>query len=128
MRALDAAVPGGQGQLCKMDDQVLVVLVTAPTMDEAARLGRALVEERLAACANLVPGIRSIYRWQDVMQDDAEVLLVIKTTGSMWHKLQQRVAELHSYQTPEVLALPVEHGAPAYLHWLGGQVGTETNA
>ncbi len=108
-----------------MDDQVLAVLVTAPTMDEAARLGRTVVEERLAACANLVPGVRSIYRWQDVVQDDAEVLLVIKTTGSMWNRLLQRIVELHSYQTPEVLALPIRHGAPAYLHWLGAQVGTE---
>lgn len=110
-----------------MDDQVLVVLVTAPTMDEAARLGRALVEERLAACANLVPGIRSIYCWQDAVQDDAEVLLMIKTAGSMWHKLQQRVVELHSYETPEVLALPTAYGAPAYLQWLGAQLGTEMN-
>ncbi len=110
-----------------MDEQVLVVLVTAPTMDEAARLGRALVEERLAACANLVPGIRSIYRWQDAVQDDTEVLLVIKTAGSMWYKLQQRVVELHSYETPEVLALPVAYGTPAYRQWLGAQLGTEMN-
>lgn len=108
-----------------MGDQVLVVLVTAPTMDEAVRLGRAVVEERLAACANLVPGVRSIYRWQDVVHDDAEVLLVIKTTASMWDTLLQRVVALHSYETPEVLALPVGQGSPAYLNWLGAQVGME---
>ena len=108
-------------------DPVLVALVTVPTMDEAARLGRALVDERLAACANLVPGIRSIYRWQDSVHDDPEVLLVIKTTAPMWDKLMHRVVELHSYETPEVLALPVVDGAPAYLHWLRAQVGLEVN-
>ena len=110
-----------------MSDQVLVVLVTAPTMDEAVQLGRALVTERLAACANLIPGIRSIYRWQDVVQDEAEVLLVIKTTAPLWDTLRERVAELHSYETPEVLALPSIQGAEPYLQWLRAQVGTEVD-
>lgn len=110
-----------------MADQVLVVLVTAPTMDEAALLGRTLVAERLAACANLIPGVRSIYRWQDVVQDDTEVLLVIKTTAPMWDTLRQRVAALHSYDTPEVLALPIIQGAEGYLQWLRAQVGTEVD-
>ena len=108
-----------------MSEETLVVLVTAPTMEEAARLGRALVEERLAACANLVPGLRSIYRWQGAIQDDAEVLLLIKTTSAHVDRLTQRTVELHSYETPEVLALPVAGGSPAYLQWLSMQVGPE---
>ncbi len=108
-----------------MGEQALIVLVTAPTMDEAAELGRALVDERLAACASVIPGMRSIYRWQGVVQDDSEVLLVIKTTLALWSRLADRVAELHSYETPEVLALPIAAGAPRYLHWLAAQVNPE---
>jgi periplasmic divalent cation tolerance protein len=108
-----------------MSEESLVVLVTAPTMEEAAQLGRALVEERLAACANLVPGLRSIYRWQGAVQDDAEVLLLIKTTSAYLERLTQRIVELHSYETPEVLALPVAGGSLAYLQWLSRQVGPE---
>ncbi|HEX6292651.1 MAG TPA: divalent-cation tolerance protein CutA [Herpetosiphonaceae bacterium] len=108
-----------------MSDTTLVVLVTAPTIEEAAQLGRALVEERLAACANLVPGLRSIYRWQGAIQDDAEVLLLIKTSATHLDQLTQRIVELHSYETPEVLALPVVGGSSAYLQWLAMQVGPE---
>lgn len=111
-----------------MNDQVRVLLVTAPTMDEAARLGRALVEERLAACANIVPGLRSIYRWQDSVQDDAEVLLIIKTTAAFEARVTERVLALHSYDTPEVLVLPVVGGAEPYLNWLGAQVGSREAA
>ncbi len=105
-----------------MSEQVLIVLVTTPSMEEGAQLGRTLVEERLAACANLVPGIRSIYRWQGVVQDESEVLLVIKTTADCWSRLAEGVAELHSYETPEVLALPVAAGAATYLSWLNAEV------
>jgi periplasmic divalent cation tolerance protein len=108
-----------------MSDETLVVLVTAPNDDEAARLGRALVEERLAACANLVPGLRSIYRWQGSVHDDAETLLIIKTTAERCARLTQRVIELHPYETPEVLALPVVAGSDAYLAWLRAQVAPE---
>jgi periplasmic divalent cation tolerance protein len=108
-----------------MSEETVVAMVTAPTMEEAAQLGRMLVEERLAACANLVPGLRSIYRWQDAVQDDAEVLLLIKTTANVFDRLAQRIQELHSYDIPEVLALPVVAGLPAYLQWLTAQVGPE---
>lgn len=108
-----------------MSVESLVVLVTAPEMETAARIGRALVEERLAACANLVPGLRSIYRWQDVIHDDAEALLIIKTTAACLEQLTARVIELHPYATPEVLALPVVGGSTAYLGWLSQQVQPE---
>ena len=96
----------------------LVVLVTAGSADEAAAIARALVEERLAACANVVPGIRSIYRWEGAVHDDAEVLLVVKTRADRFEALARRVGELHSYDVPEVIALPVVAGSARYLAWL----------
>jgi periplasmic divalent cation tolerance protein len=96
----------------------LVVLVTAPSAEKAAELARTLVEERLAACGNVVPGLRSIYRWEGKVQDDAEALLVLKTTRERFESLRERVLALHPYEVPEVLALPVEAGSAPYLAWL----------
>jgi len=96
----------------------LVVLVTAPTPERAAELARALVEERLAACGNVVPGVRSIYRWEGKVEDEPEALLVLKTTRDRFEALRDRVLALHPYQAPEVLALPVEAGSARYLAWL----------
>src|SRR5512133_546946 len=100
-----------------MTDAV-VVLVTAPSADVAATIARALVEERLAACGNVLPAIRSIYRWEGKVQDEAEALLVLKTSRARLEALRDRVLALHPYQVPEVLALPVEAGSAAYLAWL----------
>lgn len=99
-------------------EPVHVVLVTAPDLAVGARLGRSLVEEGLAACANLVPGVRSIYRWQGEIHDDPEVLLIVKTRASLVEALAARVRALHPYELPEVLALPVAGGSAAYLAWL----------
>ncbi len=96
-----------------------LVLVTAGTEEEAARIARALVEEGLAACANLVPRVRSIYRWQGEVQDEAESLLLIKTTAGRLEALSERVAALHSYDVPEVIALALDRGRESYLDWLG---------
>lgn len=96
----------------------LVVLVTAPTPEQAAELARAVVGERLAACGNVVPGLRSIYRWEGKVQDDAEALLVLKTTRGRLEALRDRILALHPYEVPEVIALPVEAGSAAYLAWL----------
>lgn len=103
-----------------MATDALVVLVTAPSADKAAELARALVEERLAACGNVVPGLRSIYRWEGRVQEDAEALLLLKTTRARFEALRERVLALHPYQVPEVLALPVEAGSAAYLAWIAG--------
>jgi len=100
---------------------VLVVLVTMPTAERAAELARTLVEERLAACGNVVPGLRSIYRWEGKVVDEPEVLLVLKTTAARFEALRDRVLALHPYQVPEVLALPVEAGSAAYLAWVGAE-------
>jgi periplasmic divalent cation tolerance protein len=99
----------------------LVVLVSAPDAETAARLGRAVVEERLAACVSVVSGVRSIYRWQGAIRDEAEALLVIKSTAARFAALRERVLALHPYETPEVLALAVADGAEEYLSWLGAE-------
>jgi len=95
-----------------------VVLVTAPTGEPAAAIASRLVEERLAACVNVVAGVRSIYRWEGRVCDDREDLLVIKTGADRLEALTARLKEIHPYEVPEVLALPVEAGAQAYLDWL----------
>ena len=101
----------------------LVVLVTTPTPERAAELARALVEERLAACGNVVPGLRSIYRWEGKVQDDAEALLLLKTTRARFEALRERVLALHPYEVPEVIALPVEAGSARYLAWIASATG-----
>jgi periplasmic divalent cation tolerance protein len=95
-----------------------VVLLTAPDAASAEGLARALVEERLAACVNLVPGVRSIYRWQGRVEDASEVLLVVKTRAELGAALAARVRELHSYELPEVLELGVAGGSAEYLDWV----------
>ena len=97
---------------------VRVVLLTAPDAGCAERLARALVDERLAACVNIVPGVRSFYRWEGAVQDDAELLLVAKTQASRGAALAARVKELHPYDLPEVLELPAVGGSDAYLDWI----------
>ncbi len=106
----------------------LVVLVTAPDTDTAVRLGRALVEEQLAACANILPGVRSIYRWQGAVHDDAEVLLIIKTTATVQERLTQRMLALHPYDTPEVVALPIVAGSDSYLRWIAAQIAPSSHS
>ena len=101
--------------------EAIVVLVTTPTPERAAEIARALVEERLAACGNVLPAIRSIYRWEGKVQDDQEALLVLKSTRDRFEALRDRVLALHPYQVPEVIALPVEAGSAAYLAWIAGE-------
>jgi periplasmic divalent cation tolerance protein len=103
--------------------EVLLVLVTAPTAEVAAGLARALVEARLAACGSVVPGLRSIYRWEGRVCDEPEALLLLKTTRGRFQALRDEVLRRHPYQVPEVVALPVEAGSAAYLAWVKAQVG-----
>lgn len=100
----------------------MIVLNTCPDETVAERIARTLVEEGLAACVNRVPGIRSTYRWEGAVHDDAEVLLVIKTTGASLGTLCARIRDMHPYEVPEVLALPVTGGLERYLDWLGQNV------
>ncbi|MFZ2446879.1 MAG: divalent-cation tolerance protein CutA [Syntrophobacteraceae bacterium] len=102
-------------------DEVSIILVTVGSEEEAAKIGRALVEEKLAACANIVPRIRSIYRWKGEIYDERESLVVIKTRTSLFPALRDRVRALHSYETPEIVAFPVAQGLPEYLAWVIGE-------
>ena len=96
----------------------LVVLVTAGSESEAETIATALLDERLAACVNIGGPMRSLYRWQGRIADDREWQLVIKTRSDLFDALADRVQALHSYDVPEVVALPVTAGSPAYLAWL----------
>lgn len=104
---------------------LLIALTTFATAEEAARVVRVLVEERLIACGNIVPGVRSLYRWQGSVADEAEVLVVMKTRKQDWAAFQSRLHELHSYDTPECLAVRVAAGAPKYLAWLEAALEAE---
>ena len=101
-----------------------MVYVTAPSA-EAPDLARALVERRLAACVNLVE-VRSVYRWEDALQDDPETLLVIKTTGARFADLRAAVVQLHSYDLPEVIAVATADALPDYAAWVAREVGGPT--
>src|SRR5687767_10113788 len=100
----------------------IVVYVTAGSADEADRLARSLVDERLAACVNRIKSVQSVYRWQGKVEQSEEELLIIKTSRDRFAALEKRVRELHSYAVPEVIALPVIEGSSNYLKWLKEQV------
>ena len=106
-------------------EEFVVVLVTASSSDEAVNIASALVEERLAACVNVVGPIRSIYRWQEAVEDAEEHLLVVKARASDFVALEERVRELHSYDLPEVIALPLRAGSEPYLAWLADATGRQ---
>ncbi len=96
----------------------IVVLVTCGSEDEALKIANALVEEHLAACANVVSPIRSIYRWEGKTWDEKEWLLTIKTQSHLFGEVGKKVKSLHSYSVPEIVSLPVSEGSSAYLTWL----------
>ena len=96
----------------------LVVLVTAATMEEATRISRRVVEEKLAACASIVPGITSIFHWEGKISEEREILVLLKTRGDLFNDLAKAVKEIHSYEVPEIIALPIAHGAESYLKWI----------
>lgn len=96
----------------------LLCFSTCPDTETAAKIARLLVEEWLAACVNSLPGVLSTYRWQGEIHEDAEVLLLIKTTRERFDALRDRLVELHPYEVPELVALEIAEGTPAYLDWL----------
>jgi len=104
------------------DTPLVVVLTTAPDREVAERLARSLVEERLVACANIVPGVASIYRWEGEVHHDSEVLLLLKSTEAATGALRDRIVELHPYDLPEVLSLPVPGATDPYAEWVRGEV------
>jgi periplasmic divalent cation tolerance protein len=101
----------------------IIVLITVQKEEEAADIAKDIVAGRLAACANIVRGVRSIYRWKGKMEDEEEVLMVVKTRRALFPELMKRVKELHSYSVPEIIALPIVEGSEEYLGWLKEETG-----
>lgn len=106
--------------------QACIVMTTESTLDDANKLGRTLVEERLVACATLVPVVQSIYHWNDQIQTAPETMVVLKTSRGKLEALEARMRELHTYRVPEFLVLPVEYGGATYLEWLFGAVAAKS--
>jgi periplasmic divalent cation tolerance protein len=106
--------------------EAIVVFMTAANADEAGRLADALVEERLAACVQILPQMESVYRWQGKTERQKEVLLIAKTVTSRFAELDRKVRALHSYETPEIVAFPLTAGSETYLQWLSASVGGDT--
>jgi periplasmic divalent cation tolerance protein len=104
-----------------MSDTRLILVTTSPRA-EAKRIAHALIEERLAACVNLIGGVHSVYRWKDTVETADEVLLLIKTQQEKVEAVRTRVHELHSYEVPEFLVLDVVDGSSAYLEWIASSV------
>ncbi len=104
------------------DGATCVVLCTCPDQTAAMRVATTIVERRLAACVNRVPGIESIYRWEGRVEHDREELLVVKTTEARYAELEACIREVHPYDVPEVIALPIERGSSDYLAWIGESV------
>jgi periplasmic divalent cation tolerance protein len=105
-----------------MTDKI-VVLSTCASADEAEQIGRSLLEQRLAACISVVPGVRSIYHWKGAVESSDECLLLIKTSRELFGSVSTQLQKLHSYELPEVLALPVLDGSVNYLEWMGKHLG-----
>lgn len=103
-----------------MADEV-VILVTCPA-PEAERIATALVDERLVACVNILPKIVSVYRWDNKTCKDDESLLVIKSSKHLWDALEPRIRELHTYEIPEIICIPIELGSEPYLNWINSQL------
>lgn len=102
----------------------VVVLVTAPDRAVATKLADTIVGKRVAACVNLVPGVESVYWWEGKVDRSQEILLIIKTTKRNFEKLRELLLAIHPYEVPEILALPIVAGHPAYLAWLASSVTT----
>ena len=99
----------------------LLILTNCPDEEVANAIALALVEEKLAACVNLLPRVQSIYRWQGAVESASEIPLLIKTTAACYAALESRICELHPYAVPEIIAVPISRGLPAYLNWLAAE-------
>jgi periplasmic divalent cation tolerance protein len=96
----------------------MAVLITAPKEEEAVNIAKTLVEEKLAGCINIIRNVRSIYFWQGKIEDDSEVLMIVKTKADLFDKLSERVKSLHSYTVPEIIGIKIKKGSEDYLKWL----------
>lgn len=104
-----------------MTDKI-VLFNTCDSPEEATRIAHQLVEQRLAACVNIVPGVRSVYRWKGQVEETSELLLIIKSSRELLPKLRAELQRMHSYEVPELVALSIVDGSPAYLEWMDGEL------
>jgi periplasmic divalent cation tolerance protein len=95
-----------------------VVLVSASSQNEAEKIARELVQTKLAACVSIIPNMRSIYTWEDKVEDSEEYLLIIKTRGELFEQVKQAIQVLHSYKIPEIISLPITHALDDYIRWI----------
>jgi periplasmic divalent cation tolerance protein len=121
MFATPTSTAKGHG-LFSMANNALIVLVTTPDRKLADKIAQVLIEEKLAACVNILPEVYSRYWWRGRIENDRELLLIIKTLKSRFKALQKRVLKLHAYEAPEILALPVAAVNPTYLKWLSESI------
>jgi len=110
-----------------MTDKI-VVLSTCASSEEAERIARTLVEKKLAACVNILPAVRSIYRWKGAIEDDQETLLLIKTSRALFGDLRVEIQKLHSYEVPEAIAIPIVDGLERYLTWMADALRDERDS
>lgn len=104
---------------------ILLVYITTPNKKDAKRIATALIEEKLAACANILPEIESIYYWKGELQQTGECLLLLKTHKEVLDNLIERAKEIHPYELPCIVALPLSHGLPEFLNWVGDEVDVQ---
>jgi len=109
-----------------MSERAVFVYTTYPSLVEAERIGRAVLERRLAACVNILPGMISHYWWQGTIERGEEVVMLIKTRASLAEAVRAAVKAMHPYDTPAILVLPIEGGEPAYLEWMMQETETQT--
>lgn len=107
--------------------QVLLVCSNVPDLEHAKKLARHLLEQHLAACVNILPAVHSIYRWQGALEETTEVTLQIKTTQALYGELEVAIKSMHPYEVPEIIALPVIEGSPAYLDWVRQETNKDRN-
>ena len=110
-----------------MTDKI-VVLSTCASSEEAEKVARTLVEKKLAACVNILPAVRSIYRWKGAIEDDQETLLLIKSSRALFGDLRAEIEKLHSYEIPEAIAIPIVDGLERYLEWMADVLRNELDA
>ena len=101
-----------------MPTDLRIALCTVPDETTAGQIANALVSEKLAACVNIVPSVVSVYRWKDAVEHGQELLLLIKTSASVWPLLETRILELHPYELPEIIAVPIHSGQTDYIQWI----------
>lgn len=108
-----------------MEDTFMLVMMTASSEAEGAELGHKVVEDGLAACCNILPGVRSIYKWQGKLMDESEVLCIMKTRATLFEKLKERLSSLHSYEVPEIIGFNIDCGLGDYFKWIEDSTESE---